>query len=159
MIDIYNFAELSNNERQIIAGIVSASSRPNIGHDHSLAQVETDEILASNLALVGFAQDSFAGYIRGKKTHTNTETSRIFRQVGSLVVMPEFRKNGVGNRLVTDLTALVVSDEQIPYAFCGPNSKPTFMKAGYREALPGELPQDAISLLGNQEMVWPVDLS
>ncbi len=151
------FTELSKIEQAIVAGIISAYSHPKIQqHDkaseNSLAEVNVEEILASELAIVCFAEGLFAGYIRAKPPIVKEKT---FRQVGSLVVMNHFRRQGIAGNLVGEVTSLIVEEGQTPFAFSGPASQPTFTRAGYFYALPGELPEDAVSERGNPGMIYP----
>lgn len=155
MIEIHNFSQLSTIEKQIVAGMVSASTLPveHIADEHSLAPASAEEIMASELALVGFVEDSFAGYIRAKTRIDDLGRDKVFRQVGSLFVPSQHRSQGVAHALVSNITDLVTDQQQIPYAFCGPNSLPRFEKIGYRIALPGELPSEAVSVRGNQAVI------
>lgn len=151
------FSQLSELEKNILAGIVSAStSMPTQKtYEHSLAEVEADEVLASELALVGFVADSFAGFIRAKPDIVRTQDHRVLRQIGSLIVMPGFRNMGVGNRLTSDMTQAVQNKDIIPYAYCGPESKKIFHRVGYVEAAPNQFPLETVSPLGNRLMYYP----
>ncbi len=158
MIETYNFAELSHNEQFIIAGIVSAYSHPStqkVLHDSqpTLVPVEHAEIMASEHALVSFVQDSIAGYVRAKPNSSAAHNNQEFREVGSLIVLKPFRRMGIGSALVTSITEAVVTEGQIPYAFCGPDSQALFERVGYQTASQQDLPITAISQLGNQAMV------
>jgi|GEM_PF-1929431 len=153
MIEIHEFADLSDKQKDRFAHLISLSTIIDSEKERPLlVQVSMEEILATNDARIALAsKDVFAGYIRAKTPLFNEEGT-AFRQVGTLTVMPEFRGNGVGRELVSAMTRAIVK-ETIPFAFVNPISEKTFDSAGYRQAQPGELPPEAVSLLGNQPMI------
>lgn len=156
MIDVYYFEDLGSAKEQI-AHKVSAYTSSAQGQEQGVAPINFDEVIESKLALVAFIGSEYAGYIRGKEPIFKEDSDYPYQQVGTLVVTAAFANRGVGSKLVEEITRKVVGKRHVPYAFCNKVALPRFVKAGYVKTLPGELPVKAISLYGNESVVYPMN--
>jgi predicted N-acetyltransferase YhbS len=152
MTDIHYFQYLNSSKRLEAARFVSSYAGSAHSKEQTLAPISFHEVLESDLALVALVDGVLAGYIRAKRLLCKEGTS--YRQVGSLLVAQASRSLGVGSELVSRITEEVVAGGSMPYAFCGLSSKYLFAKAGYIQAPRDELPAEAVSLYGNQPMVY-----
>ena len=141
----------ARQQLSIAESVAERSQRP----DASIAPITVDQLLETELAVVAWEGDEFAGFMRAKNTIETSPSGYQYRQIGTLVVAEQFRGMGLSRVLIEDVTQFVIEDQVIPYAFSSPASKRAFLRCGYTIALPGELDAFVQSMFGNEGMVLP----
>lgn len=151
MMNIRYFEDLDKKLAYNIAEYVTDISSTK---ENGVARVSMETILECDLAIVALVNNKFAGYIRAKEDILKNVRQLPYRQVGSLVVAPEFQGSGVASRLVREITDCVTAERSIPFALVNSASEQAFLAGGYEHALPGDLPQEASSPLNGRPVVY-----
>lgn len=147
------FEDLGRTQAYDIARYISDfSSEANSG----VAAISVQEIMECDLAIIALVNNVFAGYIRAKEDISVAVEALPYRQVGTLVVAPEFQGNGLASKLVEEVTREVIGGWSIPFAFVNTKSEAAFLANGYEDVLPGELPAQASSMLGGKALIYPM---
>lgn len=151
-----NFRYFEDLDKKLAYNIAEYITTFSSNEENGIARVSMDTILECDLAIVALVNNRFAGYIRAKEDILDEVKELPYRQVGSLVVVPEFQGNGVASMLVNKITDDVIAEWSIPFAFVNSASESTFLASGYEYNLPGELPKSASSVLHGKSVVYPM---
>jgi hypothetical protein len=95
-------------------------------------------VLTRHMGFVAMVNDVFAGYVGSKEP--DIHNGYIMPEVGSLWVPKEYRKHGIAHKLVSVITDVIISNGELPYAFCNPLSKVIFRESGYNNANDQDIP-------------------
>ena len=95
-----------------------------------------------HMAVVAQIGEMIVGYCAG--TYPYEQHSGNMMEVGSLVVVPEFRYLGIAHQLVPAVTKQVHSIGWGAIAFCNTASASIFTKAGYQLATTDQVPPEAL---------------
>lgn len=154
MTELHPFDELSKPKQLAVAMRVVDFCSTN-AEAKGIAPVSIDEIMGTEWAIVATVNKDFAGYIRHKPELVHERTFETYQPIGTLVVARTYQGNGLGAELVAAATQDAIGDSCIPFAHCNAYSLGSFQAVGYVPASPGELPAAAVSIYGNQPMVFP----
>ncbi len=143
-LEIQLFSELPEPLAVQTADILSAYTKGELGEVPQMLPVEPTDIRNKYMGFVALQAGAVAGYV-GAMT-PEIWNGKPMVEVGSLLVLPEHRKQGIAHKLVAVVTKSLTAEGDIPYAFCNPKSKTIFADAGYINAAYGEVPQSAFSL-------------
>ncbi len=128
-IELKTFWSLPRDQRQTIAEEVSIYSK-DPATEGQIAPVEPEDIVfKKQLGVVALHGVELAGYI-GADRPVRWLEGKLAR-VTTLAVLPNHQGLGIGDRLITRATELLLERKHQPYAFATPLSQPGFAAAGY----------------------------
>ncbi len=98
------------------------------------------KIISNKLGLVALDGDKIVGYIAQTALYNGSTA-----EIGSLIVHPQYRKQGIANELIRiDTTRIIMSGVESLIAFCNPNSAPIFIGRGFKLVSLCSLPTDSL---------------
>jgi N-acetylglutamate synthase-like GNAT family acetyltransferase len=143
-LDIYKFSELAQDQQYFVASYVSAFTNAKLGETPQMLKVSEVDILNKYAAYVAFNESVFSGYVGATEPLQHNDGMMV--EVGNLIVLPEFRRQGIAHKLVEAMTSKLAKAGELPYAFCNSLSLPIFESAGYINVTSEAIPPAAFCL-------------
>lgn len=115
--------------------------------DAQMVPLSQEKMLRNTLATVALDSGVVVGYCAQTQYYPDSRTA----EVGSLIVDPFYRGQGIGTELIGITTARVLLSSMVTglqidtvLAFCNPNSAPLFKKRGYKHVSLTEIPPESL---------------
>jgi len=152
-IDIQLFSELPEAQKAEVAKLLSAYTNGELGEAPQMLPVSPEDIYNKHIGLVALESGAAVGYVGALAPET--WSGKPMSEVGSLMVLPAFRRQGIAHKLVGAISHIMAAVGELPYAFCNPSSIGVFGESGYAEAVAGEVPPSAFSACNKCPMKPP----
>lgn len=149
-VDIQLFSKLQVLKKMEVAQLLSDYTNGKLGEIPQMLPVSVSDIRSKHVGIVALQSGNTVGYV-GAITPESWQ-GKPMAEVGSLMVLPAFRKQGVAHTLVAAISKELVKSGVVPYAFCNPASKPIFEQTGYALAATAAVPASAFSACGKCPM-------
>jgi len=156
-IAVQQFDALEATDRQGFANLIAVLSQSAADSEQKIIALSPEDVVQKHMGLVALHEGEFVGYVAGNFPDIRGQV--LLSKVGSLIVSPLYQGQGVGTHLVGQITDEVLARDMVPYAFCNPNSVIAFGENGYQEAQASQLPEGAVSPLGNKAMIYMGDIA
>lgn len=142
--EIINWQELPDIKQQQVAKEVAAYTQGKLFEQPVMLPVSEAEVFAKYLACTAFSDDDFCGFVAS--TQPIEHNGQKMCEAGTLWVPKRFQSRGIAHALMQNISALLVVDNKVPYAFCNSKSINVLVDVGYEPAKVGEVPPAAFSL-------------
>jgi hypothetical protein len=155
MLEIINFEELNLRKQTLIAKYVSDYTHSLSGQQAKMKPVTFEEVMFVDefeFPLVALKEGEYAGYIRAGERYI--KDSWTYQKIGSLIVPAALKGQGIAKELVIEATRASIFTHSIQFSCCNSIGEAVFKSVGYEIALPGKLPEETVSLYGNQSMIY-----